>query len=375
MPSHTIRTAIIGLGYRGSYLLQLLQTIGLYEVVAVADPSASIALCPSAKVYNQSGEDYRRMLEEQEIDLVFIASPWKIQMQQAEDCLHAGVHLALEIKGGLHQGEYDEVIRLSRAKGLRVYPLENTLFMREIMALQQMVLAGILGEIIHLRGGYRHDLRTLLMPEGADEHWRTGYYHRVNGDLYPTHGLAPLCFIAGIGRHDRPLHLTAVASRARGLELYAQQTNRGDIEPVATGDIISTQITTASGVLISLTHDTTLPRPKSLDYEVQGTKGIWQGDGRRIYLEGISPRQTWESDGPYIEQYLHPCWHIWGEEALRQDKHHQGMDYMMLRVLGADLLGEATYPADIKDLAFWCSITPLSALSIAQRGSVDFPNT
>lgn len=166
MPSHTVRTAIIGLGYRGSYLLQLLQTIGLYEVVAVADPSASIALCSSVAVYNQSGEDYRRMLEEQEIDLVFIASPWKIQMQQAEDCLHAGVHLALEIKGGLHQGEYDEVIRLSIAKGLRVYPLENTLFMREIMALQQMVLAGILGEIIHLRGGYRHDLRTLLMPEG-----------------------------------------------------------------------------------------------------------------------------------------------------------------------------------------------------------------
>ncbi|MDO4692367.1 MAG: Gfo/Idh/MocA family oxidoreductase [Porphyromonadaceae bacterium] len=368
-----VRTAIIGLGYRGSYLLKLLQAIDLYEVVAIADPSALAALYPDVAVYNQSGEDYRRMLEEQNLNLVIIASPWHLQRQQAEDCLQAGAHIALEIKGGLHLEEYDEIIHLSRVKDLRVYPLENTLFMREVMALWQMVSAGVLGEIIHLRGGYRHDLRRLLLPAGGDrEHWRAEYYHAINGDIYPTHGLAPLCLVAGVGRGDRPLRLTATASKARGLEIYARENNQESLEPIATGDIICTQIETERGMLISLTHDTTLPRPKSLDYEVQGTKGIWQGDVRRIYLEGISPSQTWESDASYIEQYRHPYWQLWGEEALSQDEHHQGMDYMMLRVLVADFIGQMSYPAGVEDLALWCRVTPLSAYSIAERRSVDF---
>lgn len=56
--------------------------------------------------------------------------------------------------------------------------------------------------------------------------------------------------------------------------------------PVTQGDVTITQLETASGTLVSLTHDTTLPRPRSLDFEIQGTKGIWQGEQRRIYLEG-----------------------------------------------------------------------------------------
>lgn len=45
---------------------------------------------------------------------------------------------------------------------------------------------------------------------------------------------------------------------------------------VTQGDVTVTQLETASGILVSLTHDTTLPRPRSLDLEIQGTKGIWQ---------------------------------------------------------------------------------------------------
>lgn len=71
--------------------------------------------------------------------------------------------------------------------------------------------------------------------------------------------------------------------------------------PVTQGDVTVTQLETASGTLVSLTHDTTLPRPRSLDFEIQGTKGIWQGDQRRIYLEGKSPHETWEADTAYLQ--------------------------------------------------------------------------
>ena len=36
-----IRTVVIGAGYRGKYLLRLLQAIPVYEILAVADPEPS----------------------------------------------------------------------------------------------------------------------------------------------------------------------------------------------------------------------------------------------------------------------------------------------------------------------------------------------
>ena len=139
-----------------------------------------------------------------------------------------------------------------------------------------------------------------------------------------------------------------------------------DVE-IKMGDVVVTQLETENGVLISLTHDTTLPRPRSLDFEIQGTKGIWQGDRRQIYIEGVSPDETWESDEVYVERYEHIYWQRWGEDAVRIDTHHQGMDYVMLKALEADLNNEIPYPATIRDLALWTSVTPLSKISIAEQ--------
>lgn len=371
-----IKTAFIGFGYRGRQLFELIRRIPSFRVVAVADPAADAQQAGGWACYNRDADDYRRMLCEQSVDLVVVASPWLLQTQHALHSVEAGCHVAIEIKGGLAMGEYDALIDLSSRRKKRVFPLENALFMEEILAVLQMAEDGVLGEIVHMRGGYRHDLRDILIdehgrlgnpnrPEGT---WRHRFYRTENADLYPTHGLAPLCLIAGVGRRDPVRRLTSFASKARGIARRVSELG-GDAEGlhVATGDIVCTQLETESGVIISLTHDTTLPRPRSLDFEVQGTKGIWQGDTRRIYIEGRSPLETWESDAPYIARYAHPYWTRWGEEAMRIDTHHRGMDYIMLRAVAADLQGETTYPVTVADLALWCSVTPLSKTSIAER--------
>jgi hypothetical protein len=77
-------------------------------------------------------------------------------------------HIALEIKGGLYLDEYQPLIDLAEQKNCRVFPLENTLFRRDILALCNMVNAGVFGEIIYMRGGYRHDLRSLLLDDSGN---------------------------------------------------------------------------------------------------------------------------------------------------------------------------------------------------------------
>lgn len=373
-----IKTVLIGAGYRGQRLLRLMQGIEAYNVTAVFDPAAVFHTDGMLEVYTEGPEDYKRMIAVQHPELVVIASPWHFHVEQALYALEQGCHVAMEIKGGFCLGEYDPLIEVASRKGLRIYPLENAVFTRENMAMLQLVRAGVLGQLVALRGGYRHDLRDMLVdeqgnlgnpnkPEGI---WRSRFYLTENGDLYPTHGLAPLCLAAGVGRTDRIAELTSFSSRACGLNEFVAHRGGTSPLPVSMGDIVITQMRTEAGVLITLTHDTTLPRPRSLDFELQGSKGIWRGEFRQIYIEGESPYETWEDDEKYIVRYEHICWQKWGKEALIQDVHHQGMDYIMLRMLAADFRGEMTYPITAGDLALWTSVSPYSKLSIAGKRTV-----
>lgn len=373
-----IKTVLIGAGYRGQRLLRLMQGIEAYNVTAVFDPAAVFHTDGMLEVYTEGPEDYKRMIAVQHPELVVIASPWHFHVEQALYALEQGCHVAMEIKGGFCLGEYDPLIEVASRKGLRIYPLENAVFTRENMAMLQLVQAGVLGQLVSLRGGYRHDLRDMLVdeqgnlgnpnkPEGI---WRSRFYLTENGDLYPTHGLAPLCLAAGVGRTDRIAELTSFSSRACGLNEFVAHRGGTSPLPVSMGDIVITQMRTEAGVLITLTHDTTLPRPRSLDFELQGSKGIWRGEFRQIYIEGESPYETWEDDEKYIARYEHICWQKWGKEALIQDVHHQGMDYIMLRMLAADFRGEMTYPITAGDLALWTSVSPYSKLSIAGKRTV-----
>lgn len=373
-----IRTAFIGVGYRGKQLFQLLRHIPFFQIVAVADPGIGDMEYDGVPCYNQSGDAYLDMLAEQAPELVFVASPWQCHVQHAMQCVQHGCHVALEIKGGLYLDEYKPLIEQAEERKCRIFPMENTLFMRENLAVLTMVQAGLLGEIVYMRGGYRHDLRHLLLDdagnignrEKTESIWRSKFYQEENGDLYPTHGLAPLCMIAGINRRDKVKSLTSFASKSAGMLQRIKDLKGNANVKISTGDVVVTQLETECGVLISLTHDTTLPRPRSLDFEVQGTKGIWQGDRRQIYVEGSSPAETWESDEAYVDRYEHLYWQNWGKDALQIDTHHQGMDYIMLKALEADLNNEISYPATIQDLALWTSVTPLSKTSIKENRTV-----
>lgn len=378
-----LRVALVGLGYRGSYLFKLLHAMSpLVELVGVADPSelAEEAL-QRVPLFREGERSHERLILEAKPDLVLIASPWQYHVAQASFALEHGCHVALEIKSGLApygaESEYNKLIGLAKERGLKVYPLENALFKREVLAMLCLIEAGALGELVHLRGGYRHDLRHVLLDEAGlpraegEGAWRYPYYRSADADIYPTHGIAPLAFFLGLGQRDELASLYSQASKARGLAMRLAKSELEQDKPLL-ADVITTHIKTKQGVLITLTHDTTLPRPRSLDWEVQGTQGIWDGVARRIYIEGQSPRESWEDDTNYLARYEHPYWSAWGEEALHHDEHHQGMDYIMLRAVLDDLLGASHYPADLSDLALWCSLTALSAESIRRGEALHF---
>lgn len=375
-----IRTVLIGFGYRGRQLLHLMRLTGLFDVVGVAGLDDCAADCGTA--YYRGADAFAGMLDELRPELAVVTTPWHLHVAHATACVEHRCHVALEIKGGLCIGEYEPLISLSERMDVKVLPLENTLFMREILAVKRMADEGVLGDIVYLRGGYRHDLRDILLDDrgrlgrrnGTESVWRSRFYTERNADIYPTHALGPLCMILGEGRRDRLAWLTSFATKAAGLRQRMRELGNAaaDAERIALGDIVATQIETERGALISLTHDTTLPRPRSLDFKVQGTRGIWNGVNRKIYVEGVSPHEQWEDDAPYVARYESRYWQEWGREALERDRHHGGMDYVMLRAVADSLRGGMGYPASLRDLALWASVTPLSEISLREHRRVPF---
>jgi len=255
-----------------------------------------------------------------------------------------------------------------------------------------MVRQGIFGEIIHLQGGYQHDLRAVKFNNGKDAYgggvefgpkafsearWRTNHSVHRNGDLYPTHGIGPVATMIDINRGNRFLSLSSFSTKARGLHNYVVEKG-GESHPNAKvefklGDVVTTMIRCANGETILLQHDTDLPRPYSLGFRVQGTKGLWMDVNHSIYVEGKSKEHQWEEAKAWLDKYDHPLWQRWTKDA--EGAGHGGMDFFVLHAFIESIKRKIPTPQDVYDAAAWSAITPLSEKSIELGNeTVEFPD-
>jgi hypothetical protein len=182
----------------------------------------------------------------------------------------------------------------------------------------------------------------------------------------------------GINRGNRFTHINSFASKARGLHEYAVAKSGGTTHPSTQakfklGDIVTTTLACENGETILLQHDTSLPRPYSLGFRVQGTHGLWMDLNQSIHIEGRSPPHKWEPFQAYQDQYDHPLWRKYAESAAGAG--HGGMDYFVVHAFVEAVKAEAPMPIDIFDAVAWSAITPLSEQSIAEGfRTLEFPD-
>lgn len=395
-----VRIGIIGCGLRGQNHLDLLLRRDDVEVVAIADPDTKSAVPTSLKMCAKAGKrapvifsdgdyDYKNLLERKDIDAVVIATPWEWHSEQGVDAMRAGMHVAMEVCGASDIQECWDYVDAAEETGMQLFAMENVSYRRDVMAVLNMVRQNLFGEILHLQGGYQHDLRGVKFNDGvtpydsgvefgekgfSEAKWRTNHSVHRNGDLYPTHGLGPVANMININRGNRLLALSSVATKARGLNRYIVNHPKGGANhPNAKvnfklGDIVTTSITTVNGETIILSHDVNSPRPYSLNFRVQGTNGLWMDDFDSIHIEGRSPAHRYEKDTEYMKQYDHPLWKKYASDTAGAG--HGGMDWFVIHAFIECLKRKAPFPMDVYDLATWYAITPLSELSIAQGGQV-----
>lgn len=399
-----IRLGFIGIGSRGTGQLGL--TLNRKDIVVTAicdtDPKrlanaskmVQDAGMPKPTMFGAGDHDYKNLLNRDDVDAVIISTPWVWHTPMAIDAMEAKKAVGLEVAGAFDIQECWALVDAYEKTQTPFMILENVAYRRDIMAVLHMVRQNLFGEIVHLQGGYQHDLRHVKFNNGAQEYgggvefgekgyseasWRTNHSVLRNGDLYPTHGLGPVVNCIDNNRGNRFEFLTSTASKAKGLNEYiVEHPQGGASHPNASvdfrlGDVVTTVIKCAKGETIVLTHDTNLPRPYSLGFRVQGTDGIWMDLNDSIYIEGQSPPHEWEKDADYMKKYDHPLWKKFENDAAGAG--HGGMDFFVINAFVEALKRNEPMPMDVYDCVSWSAVTCMSEQSIASGSKpVNFPD-
>lgn len=389
-PLEQVRIGFIGVGNRGLGHVRNFLRLERVEVKAICDivparvekaqAMVTAAGRPRPEGYARGETDYKRLCGRDDLDLVFISTPWEWHTPMCVEAMQNGKHAAVEVPAATTLEECWQLVETAEATGLQCIQMENCNYDRVELMTLHMVRKGFLGELVHAECGYLHDLReSKLRLRDGKRGWRVEHTIRRNADLYPTHGLGPVAQCMNINRGNLFDHMVSIASKSRSLHEYALE-RYGPSSPqaqwkFALGDVVTSLIRTRAGETILVTHDTSTPRPYSRDYLIQGTRGIVQKYPRPlIYVDGRSPKHEWEDlIANYAGEWEHPLWKALYEKA--REGGHGGMDYIEdYRLIQCLLRGEPM-EMDVYDAAALSAVTELSERSIAGRSkTVDFPD-
>src|SRR3954454_11015262 len=153
-----VRLGIIGVGGRGTSLLQDLLAIEKVEVKAICDlvpekvaraqKTVTNADQPEPAGFSKGEWDFKN-LTQLELDIVYIATPWNWHVPMALSVMKNGKHAAVEVPACTTLQECWELVDTSEATRKHCVILENCCYGSNEMMVLGMVRDGVFGDITH----------------------------------------------------------------------------------------------------------------------------------------------------------------------------------------------------------------------------------
>ena len=405
-PIETVRVAFVGLGMRGPWAVMRFCHIPGVEIVALCDYEyeraeycqnflRGAALMP-ADIYC-GADGYKELCQRDDIDLVYIAADWNHHYPIAMCAMEHGKHTAIEVPSAMNLEQCWSLIDMAEKHRLHCFILENCCYDYYELTALNMAQAGLLGEIIRAEGAYIHTLDEYwdaywLDPEDDDKaklHWRLKYNMENRGDLYTTHGLGPVAQCMNIHRGDRFTTLVAMDTESFVGKALVESKMGEECSTFRNGDHTTTLMRTAQGRVVEIQHNVMTPQPYNRLFKLTGTKGYATKyptpelalmpealhSTNMPQMDNISAHRfmSAEQRDALMAEYYHPILVKYGEEG--RDMGHGGMDYIMDARLVYCLQNGLPLDMDVYDMAEWCCIAELGALSMDNNcASVAFPD-
>ncbi|HQG77355.1 MAG TPA: Gfo/Idh/MocA family oxidoreductase [Bacteroidales bacterium] len=398
-PLPVVRVGFIGLGDRGSGAVQRLSYIEGVEIRALCDKREAAVKAsqkylqsvgrPVAEEFFGTEDSWKKLAEMPDIDLIYQCTPWVMHTPVAVYAMENGKHVACEVPIARTIDECWQLVETSEKTRKHCMMLENCCYdFFELLTLN-MARQGMFGDIVHGEGAYIHNLVDMIFRKPDDSRqsdnaytdmWRLKENAERTGNLYPTHGLGPVCQVMNINRGDRMDYLTSMSTNDFTLGKYASGLAAADdfYKPFVgrpyRGNMNTSLVKTSLGRTIMIQHDISSVRPYSRLHVISGTSGaaIKYPEPERIALghEWISEKEMEDVIDKFTPEIVKRV----GELAKKVGG-HGGMDFIMDWRLIDCLRNGLPLDQDVYDGALWSAIAPLSEWSVANRSqSIDVPD-
>ncbi len=394
---NTVRIGFVGIGDRGSGAVKRMTFIDGVEITAICDTRQgaldgaqkilSDAGLPKAKEFTGSDTTFKALCNSGLVDLVYIATPWEWHVQVGLAAMEGGVHTAIEVSTAKTMDECWDIVETSERTKKHCVILENCCYdFFELLTLN-MARQGAFGDLIHGEGAYIHNLDYWHFNKPKDEKMSDGAYtkmwrlheNRRKANVYPTHGLGPICQSMDINRGDKMDYLTSMMSADFTLKQRIEEKAREDpffeqfVGWDMRGNMDMQMIKTNKGKTILIQHDISSPRPYSRIHMLSGTKAFAQKWPLKHIAFGhkkLNDDEMKELQEKYEPEIIKRV----GAMA-KNVGGHGGMDFMMDWRLIDSLRNGLAMDMDVYDAAAWSCITPLSEWSIANNSnSIEIPD-
>jgi predicted dehydrogenase len=164
----TTRVGVIGTGFGGVVQIPGFQRSPGVEVVAVASGRAERAREIAERFGLAGYGDYRRMLDEEQLDLVSIASPPYLHHEMTLAAIERGCNVLCEKPFALNLAQAREMLAAARRAGI-VHAVDHEFrYLPARLKLKELVADGYLGELHTVR---INNLSDMLLDEARPWSW------------------------------------------------------------------------------------------------------------------------------------------------------------------------------------------------------------
>ncbi|MEX0928036.1 MAG: Gfo/Idh/MocA family oxidoreductase [Balneolales bacterium] len=388
----TVRVGMFGVGNRGSGSVQRLASIEGVEIKAICDLEAdrvnaaieSIAATQSPDAYSGGEDEWKKVCERNDIDLIAIATPWHLHTPMAVYAMEHGKHAYTELPAAKTIEECWQLVETSERTRMHCVQMSSSCHSGIQAVLLNMVRQGVFGDLIHAEGAYIHDLLEDYNFTKTMYHdmWRLNENIDRNGNLYPQHGIVPIIQMMDINYGDKMDYMVSMSGNDFMMGDKARELAGEDefwnpyVDRNYRGNMNTSIIHTHKGRTIMLQHDVSSPRPRPSLPMVSGTSGIYSS--RRF----ASSHHGWFSGEEFedlIAKYTPAINTKFRELVSQASRQRAGHSYARVNETDWRLIdclrNGLPVEMDVYEAAVSSSMSPLSEWSVANRSnSVDVPD-
>jgi predicted dehydrogenase len=390
-PLEKVRIGIIGTGQRGPAYISNMSHIEGTEIKVLCDIRPDKVNAAKARLKGTAHnpdvytgiEDWKKVCERDDIDLVIITTPWYMHTMMAVYAMKHGKHVASAVPAAGTIEECWLLVETAEKTRRHCMMLENICYMPFQLLTLNMARQDIFGEVVHGDCAYNTSkMRNNFSKNMYWDMWWLRQYASRRGNIYPTHGLGPVSTIMNINRGDKFEFLVSVESNDFMMKAKARELAVTDdfFKPFAEknyrGNMSVTTIRTTMGRTITVQHDATSPSPHSYIHGIYGTKGaaLYDPQPPRLSIGNnawVSPQEFKALEEKYTAQITRKLSGL----AQQIGAGHDGTDLLESWRLIDCLRNGLPLDMDVYDAAAWSSIVPLSQWSVLNRSnSIDVPD-